>query len=411
MGFNKQKLKIAILDQSPDLGGAESSILTLLKNMDRNRFEVNVILPGEGTFSRALTRIGIPVKILHLPMALIRLKRGELFKSTLFLFLSFFIMKIFLIKLCVYLRRNQFQLVITNTIKAHLYGSLATRLCSIPLLWRFHDVLSASDFNPLLMRWIPLFGRIFPIRILAVSRIVRDRLIELGISGEKIEVIFNGIDEKSFMKGDSLRDIRKEYGLKNGTQLIGCIGRIIPQKGQKVLLSALPKVIQEIPEAHFLIIGGVFLGEEGYQNELFEMIQKIGLKGKVTITGFQPDIGNMIQSLDLVVFPSITPESFGLVLIEAMSLKKPIVASDTGGVREIIEDGVHGFLVEPNRPDLLAERIIFILQNPEIARQLGEKAKERVHQQFSLINYIKGMEHACYRAVFKGDRIESGSYT
>lgn len=409
MGSNNHRIKIAILDQSPDLGGAEVSILTFLKRMDRSRFDATVILPLEGPFSMALEAIEIPAKIIRLPMGLIRLKRGAPFRSFLILLLSFFVIQLFLLKLCLYLRRNRFQLVVTNTIKAHLYGSLAARFCSIPLVWRFHDILSPPDFSPLLIQWVVLFGKFFPGKILAVSRTTADHLVEKGIDRKKIEILFNGVDEERFEMNTSFKDIREEYRLENGAKLVGCIGRIIPQKGHKIFLSAIPGVIRERPETFFLLIGEIFLGEEAYQKELLEMIERNGIEKRVLMTGFRSDIEDVIRSLDIVVLPSIAPEAFGLTLLEAMILKKPVIASDIGGVKEIIEDGVHGFLVEPNRPGQLAERILYLLKHPDMADRMAERAQERARQRFSLTQYITGMEQACRWAVFKEGRVESRS--
>jgi glycosyltransferase involved in cell wall biosynthesis len=409
MVSNDHRIKIAILDQSPDLGGAEVSILTFLKRMDRSRFDATVILPFAGPFSRALEAIEVPARIIHLPMGLVRLKRGKPFRSFLILLLSFFLFHFFLLKLCLYLRRNCFQLVVTNTIKAHLYGSIAARLCSIPLVWRFHDILSPPDFSPLLIKLVVFFGKFFPEKILAVSRTTEDQLIEKGVDRKKIRVIFNGIDEDRFKVQPGFRDIREEYRLENGAKLIGCIGRIIPQKGHKIFLSAIPGVIRERPETFFLIIGEVFLGEDAYQKELLEMVERNGIEKRVFMTGFRPDIEHVIRSLDIVVLPSIAPEAFGLTLLEAMVLKKPVIASDIGGVKEIIEDGVHGFLVEPNRSGPIAERILYLLTHPDMANQMAERAQERVHQRFSLTQYITGMEQACREAVFKEEKIASRS--
>lgn len=409
MVSNDHRIKIAILDQSPDIGGAEISILTFLKRMDRSRLDATVILPFAGPFSRALEAIEIPAKIIHLPMGLVRLKRGKITRSFLILLLSFFAFQLFLLKLCLYLRRNRFQLVMTNTIKAHLYGSIAARLCSIPLIWRFHDILSPPDFSPLLIQFIVLFSKIFPEKILAVSRTTEDHLIEKGIDRKKIGVIFNGIDEDRFKVQLGFRDIREEYRLENGAKLIGCIGRMIPQKGHKVFLSAIPGVIRERPETFFLIIGGVFLGEDVYQKELLEMIERNGIEKRVLMTGFRSDIEDVIRSLDIVVLPSIAPEAFPLTLLEAMALRRPVIASDIGGFKEIIEDGIHGFLVEPNRSGPITERILYLLTHQDIADQMAERAQERVRQRFSLTQYITGMEQACRWAVFKEGRIESRS--
>jgi glycosyltransferase involved in cell wall biosynthesis len=399
--MQKNRLKIAIVDHSPDLGGAEVTLLTLLKNIDRSRFDATVILPSRGAFSEALERIHIPVLIIPLPMRLIRLKRGRAFHSFLVLCASFFFLQFFFLRLCLYLRRNRVHLVLTNTIKAHLYGSLAARLWSIPLVWRFHDILEPSDFSPLLIRFVAFFGRLFPKKILAVSGVTQCYLVKSGVHSPKTEVIFNAIDPDLFEKEGDGKDIRAEYGLGDGVKLVGCVGRIIPQKGQRVLLAAIPQVVERYPDTFFLIVGDIFLNEDAYRKELLETIKKNGIEERVGLTGFRRDIRNVMATLDMVVFPSVAPEAFPLSVLEAMSLGKSVIASDTGGVREMIEDGVSGFLVEPNRPEQIAERIIYLLQRQDIAHGIGKNAKERVAQEFSLRNFVTSMERACSTAVVK----------
>jgi glycosyltransferase involved in cell wall biosynthesis len=406
MSEGDKRVKIAILDHSPDLGGAEVTLLTLLRNIDRSRFDVTVIVPSEGTFSTALGASGIPVSIVHLPMGLIRLKRGKAIQSLLLLLGSLFSLQLFIWNLCLYLRKNRFQLVLTNTIKSHLYGSVAARLCSIPLIWRFHDILSPSDFSPLLIKCIAFFGRVFPKKILAVSEVTRDHLAQNGIDRGKIEVIFNSVDHERLESPGGFNNIRGEYRLENEVKLVGCIGRIIPQKGQKVLLAAVPGVLQRYPDAVFLIVGGAFLKEEAYKKELVEFIEKSGMEESVRLTGFRTDIGNVIQSLDLVIFPSVAPEAFPLSVLEALWLGRPVIASDIGGVKEIIEDGVTGVLVEPNQPEQITEKILRLFGDPRICDGIGQRAKESVKIKFSLTDYVLAMEGACLDAALREERCE-----
>ena len=407
MVSENKPIKVAILNHSPDLGGAEVSILTFLRNMDRSRFDVTVILPSVGPFSKSLERIGIPIKIVHLPSGLVRLKRGKALRSFLILIASLVTLKLFWLKLCIYLKRNDFNMILTNTVKAHLYGSIPARICSLPLIWRFHDILSPSDFSPVLIRTISFFGKRVPAKILSVSNTTRDHLIKNGVPGEKVEVVFNGIDSELFEIGKDFNDIRKEYHLAGTVKLVGCIGRIIPQKGQKVLLRAIPGVLQRYPETFFLIIGDIFLGEEAYRNELFEIIEQNNLMEKVRLTGFREDMRDVLRSLDIVVFPSVSPEAFPLTILEAMVLKKTVIASNIGGVKEIILEGVNGVLVEPNRPEQITEKILYLFDHQAVCDRMGEKAKEWVEQEFSLKDYVQAMEKAFREAAVQGGRVES----
>ncbi len=397
---NENKIKIAIVDHSPDLGGAESSIITLLKKMDRSQFDPEAIVPYRGRFSEALEAIDVPVTMIPLPMGLIRLKRGQLLRSLVLLFIYFFSIHFFILRLSLYLKKSRFRLIMTNTVKAHLYGSVAARFCSIPLVWRFHDILSPSDFSPLVIRLVGVFGRLFPKRIFAVSKITKDHLIKSGITGQKIEVLFNSLDTQRLGR-NAFSSIREEYHLGDEVKLIGCIGRIIPQKGQKVLLSVIPGVIERFPKTFFLVVGDIFLKQEAYKKELLEMVKRNKMEEKVRLTGFRPDIGNVIRSLDLVIFPSIAPEAFPLSIVEAMWLGKPVIASNVGGIGEIIEDGVSGILVEPNRPEQISEKISYLFTHQDICDRIGKQATEAVRK-FSADDYVKGLEKAFREAAANG---------
>jgi glycosyltransferase involved in cell wall biosynthesis len=232
-------------------------------------------------------------------------------------------------------------------------------------------------------------------------------LIRNGVPEQRVQVIFNGVNSELFELNKDFNDIRREYHLAETVKLVGCIGRIIPQKGQKVLLEAIPGVLQRYPETFFLIIGDIFLGEEAYRNELFEIIEQNNLMKKVRLTGFREDMRDVLRSLDIVVFPSVAPEAFPLTLLEAMILKKTVIASNIGGVKEIILDGVNGVLVEPNRPEQITEKILYLFDHQAVCDRMGEKAKEWVEQEFSLKDYVQAMEKAFREAAVQGGRVES----
>jgi len=392
---------VAFLDHSPEIGGAESSLLTFLRHMDEGRFEATVLLPSEGPFSKKLEEEQIHIKIVDLPFPLIRLKRGNTLTSLLSFIFYLIPFQIFLVQLSTYLKKNRFDLIVTNTIKAHFYGSLAGWLCSIPILWRFHDLLSAPDFSPGVIKAVHFFGKRFPKKILAVSHITKDHLVKHGLNQDKIEVIFSGIDDELFKVRNGSKNIREELNLEGQVKLVGCIGRIIPQKGQKSFLLAIPGVIQNYPETFFLIVGDLFLKEETYKKELLEIIKKNGIGRSVKFTGFREDVGDVIRSLDIVVFPSIAPESFGLSILEAMALGKPVIATRVGGVCEMIEDGIDGILIEPNHPDQIADRIIRLFSHQDMYDRIGQRAKETANKKFSLKHYVTAMERAFNEGISK----------
>jgi len=391
---SRNVVRIAILDHSPELGGAESSILTLCKHLDKSRFHVTVILPSEGPFSKELVQSGISVKVVHLPLGLVRLKRGTLFKSFLSILAYLFYINLFLLRLFVYLKKNHFHLVLTNTVKAHLYGSLAAFFCSFPLVWRFHDILSPDDFSPILIKCIVFFGKVFPRKILAVSNTAKSYLTRSGLKNEKIEVIFNGIDHETLGVKEDSNAFRKELNIGVKAKVIGCVGRIVPPKGQKFFLLSIPQILRAYSDVFFLIVGDVFHGEDAYKKDLLKIAKENGLDRILKFTGFRTDIGAVVESLDILVFPSVAPEAFPLTLLEAMGLGKPVIASNIGGVSEIVDDGENGLLVEPGRPDQIAEKVLYLLRHPNECRRIAQNARETAQRKSSLTHYVEAMEKA-----------------
>ena len=146
--------------------------------------------------------------------------------------------------------KKRFQLVLTNTIKSHLYGSIAARLCSIPLIWRFHDILSPG-FQSFPDQMHRPFREVVSEKNTGRIQRARDHLAQNGIDRGKIDVIFNSVDPELLELNKDFNDIRKEYQLEKRVKLVGCIGRIIPQKGQKVLCRPFPGSFRDIRRPFF----------------------------------------------------------------------------------------------------------------------------------------------------------------
>jgi glycosyltransferase involved in cell wall biosynthesis len=125
---------------------------------------------------------------------------------------------------------------------------------------------------------------------------------------------------------------------------------------------------------------------------LNELILKYNLGKNVLFTGFRKDIYNIIDSLDILVHTSILPEPFGRVLLEGMILRKPVIATNQGGPLEIIEDGVSGLLVPPENPKLLSDKISFLVENKQISKAMGENARRRIEEKFSIERNVKDIE-------------------
>ena len=166
--------------------------------------------------------------------------------------------------------------------------------------------------------------------------------------------------------------VRAELGIANGAPCVGVIGNIQEWKGQAVLVEAMARVIDAVPGARGLIVGGVHRAGAAYHEQLQARIRELALESvPFSITGFRRDVADVINALDVVVHTSMRPEPFGRVILEGMLLGKPVVASAAGGVPELIRDGDTGFLTTPGRRRRLAERLIPLLQDADLAAAGG----------------------------------------
>jgi glycosyltransferase involved in cell wall biosynthesis len=193
------------------------------------------------------------------------------------------------------------------------------------------------------------------------------------------EVIFNGADEERF-KPCNVLEARRHCGLEEGFPYIGTVGRLIGLKGVQVLLEAMPKILAECPETRLLIIG-----DGDYGTRLEALARELGIINNVSFVGRveHDNLPRWINSLDVLVQPSIGDESFGISIIEAMSCGKPVVATRSGGIPEIMEEGEVGYIVPKRDEILLAERIVSLVKNRDLAETMGLKARERVLARFT----------------------------
>ena len=213
----------------------------------------------------------------------------------------------------------------------------------------------------------------------AISHASRHAMLEHFAAGpEKISVVHNGIAEPNRRTLQTREAIRARLGITDSRLLLVCAARLEPEKDIGTLLEAVWLVSQASPNMHCAIAG-----EGSERLHLEECIQRLGLADSVTLLGFVPDTLSLINAGDLFVLPSLA-EPFGLALLEAMALGKPVISTRAGGPLEIVLDRITGLLVSPGNPRELADAILKLFGNLSLAWQMGAKGKERFRQKFSL---------------------------
>jgi glycosyltransferase involved in cell wall biosynthesis len=204
-------------------------------------------------------------------------------------------------------------------------------------------------------------------------------LRERIVGQDKIIKIYSGIDLNQFCPAneDVKNKIRQKWKLNRNDPVIGIVSKLWEGKGHTVLLEAFRALKKRITNARLVIVG------EGYlYDDLLRMVKLNGLRDSVLFTGFQMDVSEILATFDVAVLPSFF-EGMGRVLLEAMAMEKPVVASRVGGIPDLVKDGVNGVLVTPGNVQELAGAIEKIVTDKGLAQKMGREGRKRIKEQFS----------------------------
>ncbi|MCK4322989.1 MAG: glycosyltransferase family 4 protein [Armatimonadetes bacterium] len=387
-------LRIAYVDHAVDFGGAEHSLIELISRLDRTSF-TPVILHTEGAKWLQSDLIADVEKIAAVsPHPLLEQKRDELSVGLLPLIGNTWTALRLSLKLRRALRRSGAQLVHTNSLKTHFVGGLAARLGRLPLIWHVRDLLAENEGYHLLRR----AARLLRPRVIAISEAVAQQFAGLPVG---VTVIPNGIPLDKFCPGPPSPQLRSELGLTADDRVLLMVSRLTPWKGHMTLLEAVALLADRWPRLKLVIVGEVAFWEADYEQQLKQRAAELGLTEQVIWTGFRSDVPQLLRLCDIFVLPSVR-EPFGRVIIEAMATGRPVVATESGGVPEIVVDGQTGLLVPPNDADLLAEAIEALLTDQECAQQMGAEGLARAHRFFSVDRVARQVQELYQRTLSKG---------
>lgn len=347
------KIKILYLDTplSPP-GGGQISLLNILRNLDRTKFEIAVFVPYEYEFLTWFKKDDINFKIVPS------------------------------IRLYNEIKRYIPNIVHCNspTTRYTFYSAIIAKCLQIPFIWHNRVVESAG--------WKEKLIGILSTKIVAISDAVQEKFNWIK-NQNKVIKIYNAVDMQKFKSGLNTQHLKEEFNIDRDTKVIGMISRFHPRKGHKLFLEAAKKVKDKINSKVVFLIAGE--GEEKYKEELVKLSINLGLKEEIIFIGFRKDIPEIINLCDVIVNCSVEPESFARTVIEAMSCGKPIISTNLGGPNEIISNSNDGFLV-PLKADVIAERIIELLINPELYNKITFNALDKVKKKFNLNQQISKLE-------------------
>jgi glycosyltransferase involved in cell wall biosynthesis len=338
-------------------GGAESSLMELVDNGGGLGFAWRVVFLEEGPMVAACEGAGVPAAVI--PAG--RLREVHRYARC-------------VARLAASFRRDRPGVVVGWMTKAHLYSGPAARAACVPAVWCQHGMPSSGGAVDRLATALPARG------VIAVSDAVRSAQLALR-PRRRVEVARPGVDLERF---DPNRlpppaEARARLGLPAEGPIVGVVARLQRWKGVHVLAESLPDVVRAHPDLHCVVVGGAHELEPEYEGWLKRKAGELGLGERMTFAGAQSDVAPWMQAMDVLVNAS-AEEPFGLTLVEAMALGKPVVAAAGGGALEIVRDRVDGLLVPHGDQVALASALRLLLDDRRLAADLGRAGRERARE-------------------------------
>ena len=218
---------------------------------------------------------------------------------------------------------------------------------------------------------------------IAASEAIRRMLISDGVPEERTVTVHEGIDVEHVLAAP-LVDVHQAFFLPHGSPVVGNIAALVPHKGQRHLIEAAHLVVQKLPDVRFVILG------EGELREALErLVKEYHLEKHVLLPGFRTDVFGCLKSFDVFVMSSVT-EGLGTSLLDAMACSRPIIATNTGGIPEVVDEGVTGLLVPPRDHTAMADAIVALVSNEPRRRAMGGAGFSRVNEKFTVERMIAG---------------------
>lgn len=378
------KMNIMHLTQTIVRGSSvERLIVRLAEKIEKSRFSISIVSLTRPTLAASsfleMARHACP-KTHYIPW-----RRTKPFVSSIY-------------KLCHLIKRYNIHILHTHEPRTNFVGLVAARLTGIKVVASAHGwVLVGAPLRLKVYQWI---DRLVVVRLLdhiiVGSDALRRDLSQKRIPLERITTLHYGVDIKGFASvSHEANCLKKRYNLNSRHKLIATVGRLSKEKGHKFLLMAAQIVIRDFPNVKFLIVG-----EGSTREELEDYCAKLGLSENVIFTGFifHQNLLEVLCGIDIFVLPSLT-ESFPFAILEAMMVGKPVIATDVGGVSEMIYHGETGLLIQPSDSIALARAISLLLENQDMSNRIGKNAQKMIETEFTLEHYIKQIQEL-YTRVF-----------
>jgi glycosyltransferase involved in cell wall biosynthesis len=341
-------------------GGAQESYTGLLLRLDRSRYDVRALSLSAGSAVARVRGLGLPVEVIDDADDELAVR-----------------------ELAAWLRREEIDLVHAHMYRAEVIGVRAAIAAGVPVIMAtVHSsrVRAASD--------IALLASLTPSmdRLIVPSESIQRKVVAEGRVGARFAVIPNGVDLSRFASPAPACALRREFGIPASAGLLGVVARLEPEKGHRHLIEAMPAILAGAPDTWLAVVG-----EGSSVGSLRELASALAVSDRVIFTGRREDVSALTADLTVAVLPSLR-EAQGISILEAMARRVPVVASDVGGIPEVITSGVDGVLVPPADPAALAAAVLELLGNEALRRRIGEAGYATVRDRFSIDAMVRRIQ-------------------
>lgn len=367
-------MNVLVLHGTSDLYGGSRIIYSVVKMLKEAGHHPVVVLSEEGPLALEFRKVEVEVLIIRL--AILRRK----YFSLPGIFDRIRVARKAWKQLNALVRTRPFDLIYSNTTGV-IIGAFVARHNKIPHVWHVHEIITKPA----------VFGKAvgfllnkYSDKVIVVSEAVKQHW-QTWVNPEKLIRIYNGIETEEFE--NTRGRLKQELGISSDQLLIGMIGRVNHWKGQSYFIQIAKKISFRFPEVRFLMVGDPYPGNEYLVDELNKSIFSEGLQNVIYNIGYRTDISNILNSLDIFVAPSILPDPFPTVILEAMAATKPIVATSQGGAKEMLVDGETGILIPLNDVETASLLLGNLITDSAKRRQLAVAGNVRLHTYFTLIAF------------------------
>lgn len=383
------KIKVAYIMTPVEFGGAEKVSINLLKYINRNIFEVRPIVfvrPWEKDNFTVSSIKNMGYEVYKIPTTIRTHSEGRGYYRFIRGFKIIFSI----------LKKGRFNLVHSNGYFADIMSLPAAKLLSLPFLSTCHGYIN-TGIKLKIYNNIDIFFLRFSDKIFAVSKDIVGYLIKMGVKESKIIGFYNAIEiYKDDKKFEQYRNsIRLKYNISNKDMVIGYVGRLSDEKGIKYLFKASSMLCDRGYKIKVLVIGDGPLKEE-----LESMAADGNLHEIIIFTGFIKDVEKYLASIDIFVLPSIT-EGTPMALLEAMAMGKPVIATEVGGVPNVVKSGKNGLLVPSKDSEKIGDAIQYLMSNKNMCEKISIAGKKTVEKEYSIEGWVKKIENEYIKSIDK----------